>query len=141
MMTVRRMLDDAEIAATFEVMKELRTHLAGEAYVPLVRRLMEEQGFMLAAVLEGDEIKAVAGYRYGESLAWGRYMYVDDLVTRAASRSGGYGKRLLDWLLDEARKAGCVALHLDSGVQRHAAHRFYLRERMDITCFHFQVNV
>jgi hypothetical protein len=32
-------------------------------------------------------------------------------------------------------------LHLDSGVQRFAAHRFYLARRMDITCHHFALKL
>lgn len=36
-----------------------------------------------------------------------------------------------------ARSAGCQVLDLDSEGHRHAAHRFYLRERMDITAYHF----
>jgi GNAT superfamily N-acetyltransferase len=66
---------------------------------------------------------------------------VDDLVSDQNARSKNYGKRMMDWLLAEARNNGCQELHLDSGVQRHAAHRFYLRERMDITCFHFGLKI
>ena len=62
---------------------------------------------------------------------------MDDLVTTAASRSGGIGHLLLGDLERRARAAGCTALDLDSGVQRHHAHRFYLRERMAITSHHF----
>ena len=32
-------------------------------------------------------------------------------------------------------------IDLDSGVQRHDAHRFYLRERMAITSHHFAKNL
>jgi hypothetical protein len=27
--------------------------------------------------------------------------------------------------------------HLDSGVQRHRAHKFYLNRNLDIVCYHF----
>ena len=64
-------------------------------------------------------------------------LYVDDLVTGEACRSRGHGKALIDGLRDEARKQNCKFLHLDSGAQRHRAHRFYLRQGMDIVSFHF----
>ena len=64
--------------------------------------------------------------------------FIDDLVTNADTRSKGHGRALLDWIGDYGRTRGCTSLHLDSGVQRHAAHRFYLRERMDIVFFHFR---
>ena len=47
------------------------------------------------------------------------------------------GADVAKWVADYGRQRGCKELHLDSGVQRFAAHRFYLRERMDITCHHF----
>jgi GNAT superfamily N-acetyltransferase len=66
-----------------------------------------------------------------------RRLYVDDLVTTASSRSAGVGQALLAELEGRARAAGCAVLDLDSGVQRHDAHRFYLRERMAISAHHF----
>jgi GNAT superfamily N-acetyltransferase len=65
-------------------------------------------------------------------------VYVDDLVTDEASRSLGHGSALLHWVEEFGRARGCTELHLDSGVQRTGAHRFYLRERMDIVFFHFK---
>jgi GNAT superfamily N-acetyltransferase len=135
---VQPMVSPAEIAATFAVMFQLRPALVQADYVAQVQRLMAG-GYHLAAVLVGGAVQAVAGYRYAEGLAWGRYLYVDDLVTTDAARSAGHGKRLLEWLKDQGRAHGCGELHLDSGVQRHGAHRFYLRERMDITSYHFRI--
>ena len=94
-------------------------------------------GYRLAFVVEGSAVRAVAGFRPGESLAWGRYLYVDDLVTDAATRSRGYGAALLDWLVNRARASGFGQLHLDSGVRRFDAHGFYLRKGMEITSHHF----
>jgi len=125
-----------DIEATFPVMKQLRPHLDRATYADTVIR-MQASGFRLAALKVEGQIVAVAGYRRGESLAWGPHYYVDDLVTDETGRSRGHGKALLDWLKDAARAEGCASLQLDSGVQRHAAHRFYLRERMDINSHHF----
>jgi GNAT superfamily N-acetyltransferase len=126
-----------QIAATFRVMQQLRPHLQAERYVAQVQTLMSE-GYRLLAV-ESDVLLAVAGYRCGTSLAFGKFLYVDDLVTDEGRRSAGAGKLLLDRLKEIAREQDCRELHLDSGVQRHAAHRFYLRERFDISCYHFRV--
>ena len=133
---VRPMSTPDEIASTFRIMSQLRPHLVEADYVSTVQR-MAGGGFRLAAVLVNGAAVAVAGSRVSESLSWGRFLYVDDLVSDGTTRSRGYGRLLLEWLAREARAAGCAQLHLDSGVQRHGAHRFYLRERMDITAFHF----
>jgi GNAT superfamily N-acetyltransferase len=83
----------------------------------------------------------VAGYRVSRNLAWGEFLYVDDLVTDEATRSHGFGKALLAWLVDEARRQGCAQLHLDSGMQRKDAHRFYLREGLDNLGYHFAIKL
>jgi GNAT superfamily N-acetyltransferase len=66
-----------------------------------------------------------------------RKLTVDDLVTTADGRSNGVGRALLRDLERRAREAGCTLLDLDSGVHRHDAHRFYLRERFVIAAHHF----
>ena len=131
---------DDEIASTFAVMQQLRTKLIESEYVALVRK-QQARGYLLAYVRDGDRVVAAAGFKQSISLAWGEFIYVDDLVTDANTRSAGHGSRLMAWLLEYGRQHGCKELHLDSGVQRFAAHRFYLRERMDITCHHFGMQI
>lgn len=131
---------DAEIERCSPVMRELRPHLPADGFVAQVRRQMT-QGYRLGFLEEEGVVKAVAGYRILEGLAWGRFLYVDDLVTREADRSKGCGGELIECLKAEAEKEGCRELHLDSGVQRFGAHRFYLGKRMDITCHHFALRL
>jgi len=69
--------------------------------------------------------------------AWSKFLYVDDLVSKSGERSKGYGGALFDWLVEYAREDNCDQFHLDSGVQRFAAHRFYLIKRMSIESHHF----
>jgi GNAT superfamily N-acetyltransferase len=133
---IRELRTAQEIGSTFSVMHELRPNLLEATYVADVQRLMSG-GYRLMAAADG-ELLAVAGFRVLESLAFGRFLYVDDLVTCEAARSRGAGRQLLSRLRELGRAEGCRELHLDSGVQRHAAHRFYLRERMDIICYHFR---
>jgi len=134
--SVRIANSDEEILSCLPVMRELRPRYEAEGFVAQVRR-QQEQGYRLALLTDDAAVVAVAGYRLGENLAWGKYLYVDDLVTDDARRSSGYGAELMDWLRSVARHARCDELHLDSGVQRFAAHRFYLNLRMKITSHHF----
>ena len=127
---------DEEIQSCYAVMSELRPHVTAEEFLPRVRRQLETAGYKLAYLSDG-EVKAVAGFRISECLAWGRFMYVDDLVSKEGERSKGYGGQLFDWLVEYARADGCEQFHLDSGVQRFAAHRFYLAKRMSIEAHHF----
>lgn len=127
---------DAEIAACYPVMRELRGHISEAAFVPRVRS-QQKAGYRLAYVESNGAPVAAAGFRLGESLSWGHYLYVDDLVTLAAERSKGYGAALLDWLYAYAKEQGCGQVHLDSGLERVDAHRFYEREGMKAVAYHF----
>ncbi len=132
---------NAEILRCFPVMRQLRTHFADEqTFVAQVER-QSSDGYRMAFVEDEGAVRAVAGYRMSESLYAGRFCYVDDLVTDATGRSLGYGGALFDWLVAEARAAGCGRLELDSGVQRFAAHRFYLTKRMSISSHHFSLEL
>jgi GNAT superfamily N-acetyltransferase len=139
-MTVRHATTDEEVKGCFAVMQQLRTHLQEREFLPTIRRL-ESGGFRLAFLEDDGHVRAVAGYRVIDNLYSGRVLYVDDLVTDESARSRGYGKRLLDWLIERAREADCRTLELDSGVQRFDAHRFYLTNRMVISSHHFRLVV
>ena len=104
--------------------------------------IMEKlEGDGMAFLHAGESVVSVAGFRLSETLAWGRFLYVDDLVTLPDYRSKGYGSELLTWLKKYAIEAGCLQLHLDSGIQRKEAHRFYEREGMTLASFHFIENI
>jgi GNAT superfamily N-acetyltransferase len=138
--TIARAETPETIARCFPVMAQLRPHLAEATFVERVQR-QQRQGYHLAFLESAGAPRAVAGYRFTESLSWGRFCYVDDLVTDAAARSEGHGRALFAWLVEQARLAGCEQFHLDSGVQRFDAHRFYLARRMSITCHHFALSL
>jgi len=140
-MNIVRIESDEEILSTREVMLQLRPHIRPDDYIPTVRRMMESDGYRLAAASDRGVVNAVAGYRLMEMLYCGKLLYVDDLVSAETARSAGYGGALIEWLKNEARAHGCTELHLDSGVHRKDAHRFYFRERFTIAGYHFTVPI
>lgn len=123
------------LCAAQAVHRQLRPQLPAD----YARRMAEifADGARMAAAFDGLNVHGLAVYRQIENTAHGRELYVDDLVTDAARRSRGVGKLLLDKLEGEARSRHCAWLTLDSGTQREDAHRFYFRERMSISSFHF----
>lgn len=127
---------DQEIKACYPVVAQLRPLYSEIEFLSQVKK-QQENRYHLAYLKQGDMVCSVAGYRYSENLAWGKFLYVDDLVTDSKQRSNGYGKAMLDWLIKQAREHQCTQLHLDSGVQRVDAHRFYARENMSHTSYHY----
>lgn len=100
-----------------------------------------KQGLRYLAAYHGASCVGVAGWRIVANTSTIRKLYVDDLVTLASERSRGVGAVLLAELCERARRAGCRVIDLDSGVQRGGAHRFYLREGLTITSFHFALEI
>jgi ribosomal protein S18 acetylase RimI-like enzyme len=131
---------DQEISACYSVMAELRPHIQPDEFLPLVKRLSEIAGFQLA-YLTDVEIKAVAGFRVSEWLAGGKYLEIEDLVTKRGERSKGYGGKMFDWLVEHARENNCQQVRLVSRVTRLEAHRFYLSKGMNLEAHYFSINV
>ena len=133
--------DDADIAATFDVMLQLRPQLQRDEYVATMHALRASDGLQLLALRDAGSVRAVATYRVMNMLYCGRLLYVDDLVTDERVRSHGYGARLLARLKEEGRALGCSQIQLISHVKREGAHRFYFREGLGIECFHFRAEL
>ncbi|MGY0024712.1 GNAT family N-acetyltransferase [Streptomyces sp. cg35] len=130
---------DARLASeVLPVLRELRPHLTEELFGEVYAE-GHGQGLRFSAAYADDgACVGVAGWRVLVNTSALRKLYVDDLVTSGAARSGGVGRALLAHLEERAVRLGCTQLDLDSGTQRTDAHRFYLRERMAITSFHFR---
>ena len=117
------------------VHRQLRTALPS-GYADKMKRVFAGGARMCLAV-DGKEVAGVAVYRVYENTFQGKQLYVDDLVTDERRRSTGVGRALLGYLEQKARAAGLDNLALDSGTQRQQAHKFYFREGMVATAFHF----
>ena len=133
---IRMAQDEAAVRRCWEAFKELRPHLRSEDELVERWRAQTREGYQIAYVVDGELVPAAAGYRFLNTLAWGHILYVDDLVAIAPRHRTGLGSLLLQFLQNEARRLGCDAVHLDSGYQRHLAHRAYLRNGFRLDCHH-----
>jgi len=131
---------DIQILSCFPVMSQLRPHLEEDKFIEQVRYQMKE-GYKIAFLEIDKQTLAVAGFRILTCLASGKFLYIDDLVVDEWKRSQNYGQQLFQWLIEYATNNHCQQLSLDSGVQRFAAHRFYLTQRMSITAHHFSIEL
>src|SRR3954465_12925366 len=137
-----REIPEGETARAARALLELRPQRAPAATLVALADGQRATGYRLVGSFEPgeDDAAAVAGFRVQENLAWGRHLYVDDLITRSDRRGRGHGAALMRWLAKEACRAGCEALHLDSGVgpEREDAHRLYFNAGLRISSYHFQ---
>ncbi|WP_462159747.1 GNAT family N-acetyltransferase [Pseudoalteromonas sp. GB56] len=120
------------------VMQELRSQYTLDSLHLQIQK-QQDAGYHLVYALKDDKVAGVAGFVINEKLAWGKHIYIDDLVTSERYRSAGVGTFLMQWFRHFARQNDVQQIHLDSGVQRFAAHRFYLREGFNIASHHFSM--
>lgn len=126
-----------DIQRCYLVMHQLRPNWGLDEFVSQVQLQIEKDSYKLAYLEEDGEVRAIAGFRFGNMLIRKKHMYVDDLATDSRFRSQGYGRALLEWLKQIAWQNGCKQIDLDSGVQRLDAHRFYFREGFLNSSLHF----
>jgi GNAT superfamily N-acetyltransferase len=135
-MEIKSLKTHDEIAQAFDAFVELRPHLTNQHI--FVAQVIEQQkeGYEMIAILKGDEVVTCIGFRMMTMLAWGKILYIDDLITKEIYRGKGYGKILLDLATKIAKDNECDQVHLDTGYGRHAAHRVYLNQGFELHCHH-----
>jgi GNAT superfamily N-acetyltransferase len=129
-LTVKELNSKDEILKAFPVMSQLRTHLDESTYLELVLEAKDIDRYRMVALLDGNEIVAVTGFKPMTTLYYGRFVWVCDLVTNKNYRSKGYGEKLLSWVNDWGRENDYESIALSSGLKRTDAHRFYT-DKMD----------
>ena len=146
MKRIVRELAPSETRLAHAALAALRPTFAdAERFTAYVDDVLRPEGYRLGAVLVpgARDAVAAAGFRTGHSLAWGHYLYVDDISTLPEHRARGHARELLRWILKQADRLECDQLHLDSGTgpDRFAAHRLYYVEGLVISAHHFGVRV
>ena len=131
-----RIIEPAWLKRAEGVHRQLRTALPAD-YEGKMKRVFAG-GARMCVATEGEAVRGVAVYRINENTFEGLHLYVDDLVTDEKLRSKGVGHALMEHLQSVARAARCEATTLDSGTQRTQAHKFYFREGMVVSSFHFR---
>ena len=139
-MLIREAKEKQDFLSCFSVIKKLRPNLHQSAFYKQIS-VQSKQGYRIIYIQDKKKVVAMAGFRSMQNLAWGKFIYIDDLITLDKYRSKGYGQKLFEWILKHAIKNEFDQLHLDSGVIRYGAHRFYLRNKMIISSHHFALDL
>ena len=128
---------DSRWGVVLPVLQQLREDLTLDDIRGICDDAQGQRPTFTALFLDGGCV-AVAGWRVMRNTHLGKVLYIDDLVVDAGHRSRGYGAKMLEMLKEQAKSLGVQAIDLDSGVQRHAAHRFYMSNGFIISSYHFR---
>ena len=113
-----------ELEPIYELLKQLREQLSYKEFEDLIYD-MRHMEYKMIGLLERGELITYAGVAVQTNLYHKRHLYVFDLVTDKKYRAKGYGKEMLEYLVDYAKTAMCENIVLSSGFAREDAHKFY----------------
>lgn len=125
---------EEEIKDCYKVLHQIRDDLSEVDFLNTITKQIKN-GYKVAYVIENNQVICVA------KLSWGKYIYIEDFVTEKGTKSCDAAKALWDFIRISALQQECDSIHLDSLVQRHEAHKFYLNQDMKIDSHHFSLNL
>jgi GNAT superfamily N-acetyltransferase len=147
---IRELKSQAEFDEAYELICHLHPKLSKADFLSRLELQRNANGYVLLGLYQNLNINnqeptsrlvALAGYRLASSLSLGTYLYLGDLVTNHTCQGQGLGGKMLRHLELIAKDAGCSQIHLDAGVQRFDAHRFYARQGFNIVFHHFAKDI
>lgn len=121
----------------FPLIQQLNPDMARDYYEQILSYMFEAHIKFIGMFTEQGKLIGAAGYWIGARFYCGRMMHMDNFVVDDSIRGQGLGKRLFEWLQEEAKRNGCSRVIFDSYVHSAEAHRFYFREGCSIKGFHF----
>jgi GNAT superfamily N-acetyltransferase len=130
--------DDQKINSCFSIMKQLVPSINKNDFLDQVKRKYK-YGYKLVVLEVDNKVLSLAGIRFYEYFGCGKFLIIDDLVTKKDFRGKGYGKRIFEWIKSYARKNGCSEIQLDSNINLFKAHKFYMNMGMNISHHHFSL--
>jgi len=130
-----------KIDACYDVFLELRPHLKDQISFTAQILLQQKEGYSAVALFKENEAIAAMGFRVLNTLAWGKVLYIDDLITKEKFRKIGCAETLIKYAVEKAKESHCDQVHLDSGYTRNHAHRFYLHHGFELTSHHFSLKL
>jgi len=119
-----RELDLKELYTVYDVLKQLRVDLSYKEFEDLIYD-MRHMEYKMIGVMDGEKLISYAGVAVQTNFYHKRHLYVFDLVTDAKFRAKGYGKMMLDYLVDYAKMGMCENIVLSSAFEKEKAHLFY----------------
>jgi GNAT superfamily N-acetyltransferase len=119
-----------EIKDSYLLLKEIRDNQTLDDFCTMFY-FMKDEDYKMIGLYENSELITVSNIKLDFNSAYGKYIYIYDLVTKPEKRSQGYGKKMIKYISSLAISFDCENLVLNSLIDKVEAHRFYKRENFE----------
>ena len=140
-MDIKQIHTESEIESCFTVFSELRPHINDKSEFCSKILTQINEGYQIFAAIDNTNVVGGIGFRVLNTLAWGKVLYIDDLITSHNYRNNSCGSKLLNYAINRATELNCNEVHLDTGYTRHDAHKLYLKHGLQLNCHHLALKL
>lgn len=132
-----KILDPSQINTIIPLMLKLNNHKISEAVLKQRFAEMVTQNYECAALHDGDKLIGIAGMWFCTRHYSGRSVELDHVIIDDAYRKKGLGKQFMKCIYDYVAQTGYQSIELNTYVQNHPSHKFYMNEGFEILGYHF----
>ncbi|HUH29551.1 GNAT family N-acetyltransferase [Gelidibacter sp.] len=132
-----KILEPSQINTIIPLMLKLNNHKISEAVLKQRFAEMVTQNYECAALYDRDKLIGIAGMWFCTRHYSGRSVELDHVIIDDAYRKKGLGKQFMKTIYDYALQKGFQSVELNTYVQNHLSHKFYMNEGFEILGYHF----
>jgi GNAT superfamily N-acetyltransferase len=106
----------------------------------LTTRLNEmiAQGYQCAGLFIDNKLAGICGFWIVTKFYVGKHIEPDNVYISPEHRRQGYGKQLLDWVLDYGKNQGCIASELNCYIANETGNAFWQAQGFNKIGYHYQ---
>ncbi|MBA6153330.1 GNAT family N-acetyltransferase [Gelidibacter maritimus] len=132
-----KIIEPSQINTIIPLMLKLNHHKISEAVLKQRFAEMVTQNYECAALYDQDKLIGIAGMWFCTRHYSGRSVELDHVIIEDSYRKKGLGKKFMKCIYDYAAQKGFQSVELNTYVQNHPSHKFYMNEGFEILGYHF----
>lgn len=122
---------------TYKLVSQHYKKIDYSSFETTIDEMIMRNDYKMIAIMQDNEILAVAGYWVSRMFYCGRYLQIHNLIVDENYRSQGLGTKIIRYLEEKARSLNCQKIVLDSHTENKKSHCLYYNENFYIRGFHF----
>ena len=139
--TIKEFKTKAEIMLGYPIIHQLYDKMSEETYANYIDEMTKGDNYHMIAAYHDKNLVAVAGYWILTRFFCDRYIQIGNMVVDKEHRSKKIGAKLLKYVENKGKEAGCKKYILDSYTENKKSHKLYFKEGFFVEGLHFMKDI